>query len=155
MKQKSTADLRIIGRTERVDFPDWELFDLAAKVDTGAYTSSLHCHHIERRGTKGHQKVRFNLLDPTHEAYDEKRFELPVFDVRDVRSSNGQVQRRIIVQAHIRMFGESMPIELSLTDRSEMRYPILLGRKFLQHRFIVDVAKVNQSKKSTKKKSHS
>lgn len=155
MKQKKPKELRLIGRVERVDFPEWELYDLAAKVDTGAYTSSLHCHHIEAAGRGQKRRVRFNLLDPSHDAYNEKLFDLPIFDTRDVRSSNGQVQRRFIVQANIRMFNELMPIELSLTDRSEMRYPILLGRKFLQHRFVVDVAKLNQSKKSTKKKPHS
>jgi len=128
---------KIIGRLERVDFPEWELFDVVAKVDTGAYSSSLHCHHIElyKKGW-----VRFNLLDPEHEAYNEKLMELPVSDIREVKSSNGQVESRIFVETSISIAGENFDIELSLTNRSEMKYPILLGRKFLSKKFIVDVS---------------
>ena len=79
MADRHTKDFQIIGRLERVDIPEWKLFELDAKIDTGAYTSSLHCHHIEVQGSDDKQMVRFNLLDPSHDAYNEKLFELPVY----------------------------------------------------------------------------
>lgn len=127
----------IIGRLEHVSFPEWDLYDLDAKIDTGAYTSSLHCHHIEKTADS---KIRFNLLDPTHEVYNEKLFELPIHKEKTVKSSNGLTEKRYIVKTNIHLLGESYEIELSLTDRSEMKYPVLIGRKLLKGRFLVDVS---------------
>lgn len=151
-KQISKSNKKIIGRRETVDLPEWELYEMDAKVDTGAYTSSLHCHHIElHEDDNGFKKVRFNLLDPSHEAYNDKLFTLPIFDEKDVKSSNAQKERRYIVKTSLILFGSHYDIELSLTDRTEMKYPILLGRRFLRKKFIVDVSKVNVSlKKSVK-----
>ena len=131
----------IIGRLERVDFPDLHLNNIDAKVDTGAYSSSLHCHHIEKIDKSGIAFVRFNLLDPEHPAYNEKEFMLPLFDQRRVRSSNGSIQERLFISTTLILCDLSFDVELSLSDRTEMRYPVLLGRKFLRHQFVVDVAK--------------
>lgn len=153
-KQKSKIKKQLIGRREEVDLPDWDLYEMEAKVDTGAYTSSLHCHHIEEvKDESGENKIRFNLLDPSHDAYNEKLFTLPIYDIRSVKSSNAQSESRYIVNTRVELFGNRYDIELSLTDRSEMKYPILLGRRFLRNKFIVDVSKVNISKKSEIKKS--
>lgn len=131
----------IIGRLERVEFPDLHLSNIDAKIDTGAYSSSLHCHHIEKIEHKGKASVRFNLLDPEHPAYNEMEFILPIHDERRVRSSNGIIQDRIFISTSMVLSNKTFRIELSLSDRSEMKYPVLLGRKFLRHRFIVDVSK--------------
>jgi hypothetical protein len=138
-KKDNTKTLQTIGRTERADIPEWELFDLKAKIDTGAYTSSLHCHHIEQKEKDGRTMVCFNLLDPSHEIYNEKLFEWPVHKSKKVKSSNGVSEERIIVKTTLRLAGRAFNAELSLTDRSEMRHPLLIGRKFLKKRFLVDV----------------
>lgn len=139
-------DLRIIGRAEVVDFPEWDLYDISAKIDTGAYTSSLHCHHIERIKKDGNEYVRFNLLDPSHETYNEKLFELPIYKSKTVKSSNGVSEERFIVKTKLILLGKTLKAELSLTDRSEMRYPVLIGRKLIKGNFIVDVSKKFQNK---------
>lgn len=139
-------DPRIIGRAERIDFPEWDLYGISAKVDTGAYTSSLHCHHIERINKEGGAYVRFNLLDPSHEIYNEKLFELPVFKSKTVKSSNGVSEERFIVKTKLILLGKELEAELSLTDRSEMKYPVLIGRKLIKGHFIVDVSKKFQKK---------
>ena len=141
-------DLQIIGRIERMDIPEWLLFGLEAKIDTGAFSSSIHCHRIEAFIKNSQKWVRFSLLDPEHEAYNNKIFELPIYDVREVKSSNGLTESRYFVRARIQLNDRIIDTELSLTDRSEMKFPILLGRKFLMNRFLVDVAKVHTSKKS-------
>ena len=139
------GDLEIIGRAEQVDFPEWNLFGLQAKIDTGAYTSSLHCHHIEAFRKNRKKFVRFNLLDPSHEIYNEKLFELPVHRTKVVRSSNGTAEKRFFVKTVIRIKNQNLPIELSLTDRSEMKYPVLIGRKLIRGNFLVDVSRKNLS----------
>ena len=132
----------IIGRVERVNFPEWELFDIDAKIDTGAYTSSLHCHHIHVFKKNNKRYVRFNLLDPSHEIYNEKLFELPVYKSKKIKSSNGLSEKRIIVKTTIQIANKNLQAELSLTDRSKMRYPVLIGRKLIRKgHFLVDVAR--------------
>ncbi|MDR9416247.1 MAG: RimK/LysX family protein [Gracilimonas sp.] len=143
MKSKS---YKIIGRTELVDLTEWDFFDLEAKVDTGAYTSSLHCHDIETYKNDHEPWVRFYLLDPEHEAYNEKKLELPIHDQREVKSSNGETELRFFIQTRIMFYDKEYLIEFSLADRSAMKYPVLIGRKFLKKGpFVVDVTKTNLS----------
>lgn len=141
MNSLKEKKLKIIGRLERIDFPEWDLFDIDAKIDTGAYTSSLHCHHIEAFSRKGRSFVRFNLLDPSHATYNEKLLELPVHATKSIKSSNGSTEQRYIIKTIIRLLDKEFKAELSLADRSEMRYPVLLGRKLINKRFLVDVSK--------------
>jgi hypothetical protein len=127
----------IIGRLERVDIPKWDLYGLEAKIDTGAYTSSFHCHHIQV--VDCNSMVEFKLLDPSHEDYNHRTLEMPIYDTKKVKSSNGISEERIIVRATIVLAEVEIETRLSLTDRSEMRYPLLIGRSSLKRRFLVDV----------------
>lgn len=137
----------IIGRLEIVDLPKWDIKEIEAKIDTGAYSSSLHCHNIKEYEKNGAKWVKFNLLDPEHPSYNERLFSLPVSDIREVKSSNGQTELRVFVKTKIIFFNKEHDIELSLTNRSEMKYPILVGRKFLKNKFLVDVSKKTYPKK--------
>lgn len=129
----------MVGRLEHVSFPDWNLNDLDAKIDTGAYTSSLHCHHIEMDPQR--KTVSFYLLDPSHPEYENRKFQSRIRDIRSIRSSNGLIEERVIITTKIELGGKLYPIELSLTDRTDMKYPVLIGRRFLKKRFIVDVSR--------------
>ncbi len=143
----NTSNPKIIGRIELVNLPEWNFTDLEAKIDTGAFTSSLHCHHLEPFEKEGQSWIRFYLLDPDHEAYNEQMLEMPVFDRREVKSSNGEIEHRYFIQTKIEFFGSVYTIEFSLTDRSAMKYPLLIGRKFLKKGpFMVDVTSKNLSK---------
>lgn len=133
----SATSKKIIGRLERVDIPKWNLYDLEAKIDTGAYTSSLHCHYIQTYNNNS--MVEFKLLDPSHEDYSKELLKMPVYNAKQVKSSNGMSEERIIVKATIVLATLEVETQLSLTDRSEMRYPLLIGRSLLQGRFLVDV----------------
>jgi len=137
----NNPDLKIIGRLEHVDFPQWKFYDIDAKIDTGAYTSSLHCHHIVPIEKEGEPHVRFNLLDPSHETYNDKLFELPVYRKKTIKSSNGSTENRFVIKTDITIGGQTFEAQFSLTDRSEMRYPVLIGRKLLNNNFLVDVSK--------------
>ena len=117
------------------------MFHLDAKVDTGAYTSSLHCHKVTLEIQNDQKWVRFFVLDPDHPEYEKKAYDCPVHKIKRVKSSNGLVQNRIIVRQKARFLGEERVIELSLADRTEMKYPVLLGRKFLSGKYVVDVSR--------------
>lgn len=137
----------IIGRKDKVDFPELGLYDIDAKIDTGAYTSSIHCHNIQVIDKDGEDRVIFSLLDPSHPFYNDKEFNLPVYAKKEIKNSFGQVEERYIIKTQVLLFGELFDIELSLTDRSKMEYPVLLGRLLLQDRFIVDVSQIDLSHK--------
>jgi hypothetical protein len=125
----------IIGRTDKADFPKLEIDAIDIKIDTGAYTSSIHCKDIEEVDGI----LCATLLDEMHEQYHGKRIQFDEYKITSVRSSNGQVEERYEVTGNIRLFKRLLKISLTLSNREEMRYPVLIGRKFLAGKFIVDV----------------
>lgn len=141
-----------IGWKELIDLPEFDLWKLPAKIDTGARTSVLHCSEIRliHRGKK--RFVEFIPLDPS---FDETLGQqtlrtLPFHSERTIRNSFGQEENRYVVKTIIRMFDQDFPIELSLRDRSDMEYPMLLGRSFIREKFLVDVSKSNLSNRFKK-----
>ena len=130
---------KIIGRIEKIGFPNWSIDELDAKVDTGAYTSSLHCHKIKVVSKEDGEYVQFSLFDPEHPSYQNSVFESKLEKIRKVKSSNGTVQKRYTIKEIARFAGKKRAIELTLTDRSAMKYDLLLGRRFLWN-FLVDVS---------------
>lgn len=124
----------IIGRTDKADFPKLEIENIDIKIDTGAYTSSIHCKDIDE--VEGILYTTF--LDEDHDQYHGKRLAFEDYKITSVRSSNGSLDLRYEVQANIRLFDKLYKISLTLSNREEMRFPVLLGRKFLSKKFIVD-----------------
>ena len=129
---------KIIGRRELVSILDLELFELDAKIDTGADSNSLHCDDIF---IDDENFVHFTLLDEIHPSYHGKRIKLPLYKLKRVKSSNGTIQIRASIKVTISFFGKKYKTIISLTNRSDMKYPMLIGRKFLTNRFLVDVSK--------------
>ncbi|SDS43154.1 RimK/LysX family protein [Gramella sp. MAR_2010_147] len=131
----------VIGRFDKADFPGLHLKDIAVKIDTGAYTSSIHCENIVEKDDVLH----CTFLDDEHPHYNNREFVFKDYDVVFVRSSNGIIQKRYMVQSTIKLFHKVFKISLSLSDRQEMRYPVLIGRKFLTKKFIVDTELIDVS----------
>ncbi len=131
----------VIGRFDKADFPALNLYDIAIKIDTGAYTSSIHCENIIEK----EDGLHCTFFDEEHPHYNGKQFIFPDFDVAFVRSSNGIIQKRYQIRSNIRLFGKKFKISLTLSDRQEMRYPVLIGRKFLTKKFIVDTELIDVS----------
>lgn len=140
----------IIGRFDVVDLPLLELFGLNAKVDTGAYTSAIHYHHAEVIEKDGEEVLHFTLLDPSHPEYNDKSFYFPKFRTRVIKNSFGQSEERFIIETDIKIFGRVFTTEFSLSNRGNLKFPILLGRKLLNKGFVVDVARTNLSFKQKK-----
>ncbi|HLG02547.1 MAG TPA: RimK/LysX family protein [Bacteroidia bacterium] len=135
-KSHSPHPIHIIGRRETVDFPDLGLFGLTAKIDTGANTTALHCHHV--RIEKG--VLCFRLLDETHPEYQDREHCFEKFEQKLIKSSMGEQEMRYIVRTRIRLGSRTIKSIVSLTDRKTMKYPVLIGRRLLKNRFVVDVS---------------
>lgn len=145
--KKYTAKL-LIGRRDRVDFPDLSLSDIDAKIDTGAFTTALHCANMQVFQRKNEPWVRFTLYDDALQIKHAAK----IVEYRNIKNSSGQKEQRCIISTRVRLFDNDYFIEVALTNRDGMKNPVLLGRKLLMNRFIVDVAKVNLSYKHKLKK---
>ncbi|MCW8896410.1 MAG: RimK/LysX family protein [Flavobacteriales bacterium] len=144
----TTKQKILIGRQDVADFPLLNILQLPIKIDTGAYTSSLHCHNIIEFEENGQKRIKCNLLDPEHENYHEKEITFDAFTKKKVKSSNGQVEERYKITTEIVLFNQTFPIEFTLSERGSMRFSVLIGRKFLTNRFIVDTSLKNLSLKN-------
>jgi hypothetical protein len=141
---KKRPEKRLLGRRELIDLPGLGLLGVVAKVDTGAYTSAIHCAdlHLEDGPTTGRPVLHVRLLDPEHPVTDGQLLTFREFAVRNIRSSNGEVQARYVIRTVVRLYGQDFETEFSLADRSDLKHPVLLGRSLLrQGRFVVDVAR--------------
>ncbi len=137
--------MKVIGRIDKADFPELDLQDINVKIDTGAYTSSIHSHEINEVEIEGVKYIEFKLLDPSHHSYQDKVLKTKNYKMKKIKSSFGSIEQRFIVKTIIVIFGKEYPIELSLSERSVMRFPILLGRKFLNKRFMTNTSLKNIS----------
>lgn len=147
--------MKIIGRNDKADFPELHLNNVKVKVDTGAYTSAIHSHDIKEVELNGEKHIEFKLLDPSYPQYKDKVFKVKNYEIRMIRSSFGDIEQRFTIKTKIILFAQEYPIELSLTDRSGMKFPILIGRIFLNKQFMVDPSVKNNSfklKEEEKKK---
>jgi hypothetical protein len=133
--------MHILGRSDRVDLPQLGVFDIHAKIDTGAYTSSLHCQSAEVVDGV----LEFVLLDDEHPEFTGLSFRFPSYDLRDIRNSFGEVERRFVIVTSLKLFDEEISTEFSLCNRGSLKFPVLLGRKILRHRFLIDVDQKNLS----------
>jgi len=138
---KNKNEKLLIGRTDIVDFPKLDLLSIHVKIDSGAYTSSFHCHDIKIEN----KILKCQFLDPEHHKFRDNHFEFSEFSQKKVKSSNGQIENRYLIKTEIFIFNQTFPIALTLSERGSMKYPVLLGRKFLSKKFIVDTSKKNVS----------
>jgi hypothetical protein len=138
-KKKKTFPKQTIGRREIVDFPELGLFGLEAKIDTGANTTALHCSNV--RVEKG--ILFFRVLDENHPEFNRREFRFEKFEEKLIKSSFGQQEMRYVVRTKIKIGNRSIRSIISLSDRANMKYPVLIGRRFLKSRFNVDVSLLN------------
>lgn len=138
----------IIGRKDKVDLIDFDLENIHVKVDTGAYSCSIDCHYYKVVENDGKKILEVIFLEESHPLYTGKSIFFEQFRTKRVKSSNGHAQERYFVQGQIRIFGQLFTTEFSLSKRHEMKNPILIGRKLLNKRFLVDTSKVNLSYKA-------
>ena len=137
---------KTIGRRERVDFPQLGLKNIDAKIDTGAFSSSIHCVDMQEIDNQ----LICKFLDDSHPAYNHKQLIFSDYEMVSVKSSNGITEVRYKIVTRMKMGVKYFDIGLTLSDRAEMKYPVLIGRRFLMGKFVVDVSKTNKLKKQKK-----
>jgi len=126
----------IVGRAERVDFPTAGVTGVPAKIDTGAFRSSVWASNIhEEDGT-----LFFTLLGEASPFYSGQECTTKQYDVVEVENSFGHKESRYSIQLKMRMGPKVVRSNFTLADRSKKTYPVLIGRKHLRGRYIVDVS---------------
>lgn len=128
----------LVGNLETCHLPEFGIADLHVRIDTGAATSSLHVDNIEEFEKDGESFIRFDIHPDYHDVDKLKSCTAKVLGQRKVKSSTATKQRRYVIQTMIEMGQHSWEIALTLTDRSEMTYLMLLGREAMAGRLIVD-----------------
>ena len=131
----TAAKHNIIGSAEYISFPEFKLTDIPAKIDTGADTGAIHCTKIAEKTVNNVQTLQFSPFD-----HPEITFVADDYFTKSVRSSNGGTAKRYFISTTITIKSKDYPIQLSLADRSDMTWPVLIGKKFLaENNFLVDV----------------
>ncbi len=138
MNQTNTTlsqPLTVIGWHECISLPELGLRDFAVKVDTGAKTTALHAENIETFQRDGQKWVRF--LSPAIPGTPPSTCEMPVFTKRAITNTSGTPETRIVIRTPMILAGKKWRIDISLTDRGTMRFPLILGRRALRGHDIV------------------
>lgn len=143
---------RTIGRKDKIDIPQYSMFHVEVKIDSGAYSCSIHCASISLKKEQNADVLEVVFLDPTHKSYTGESFRFTDFSVKKVKSSTGHEEERFFVKLPILLFDHTYVVDFSLTSRNGLRNPILLGRKLTNNQFLIDTSLVNLSYKETKKK---
>jgi hypothetical protein len=134
---------QIIGLTELIDLPDMGLAGVPAKVDTGAYTSALHCERVRLIQVGNATRLSFWVTDGSKGP--SREIQTDHFSERTVRNSFGDAQKRYVITTYVVLFGRRIRVEFTLANRKRLKTPILLGRQLVRNRFVVDVAQRNLS----------
>ncbi len=128
--------LPAVGWRELVHLPDLGLHGVPAKIDTGARTSSLHGEVLEEFERDGEKFIRFAV--DFQQQHVRQVCEAVHVDVRGITSSNGETQYRYVIKTPLKIGDVEFRAEISLADRRDMRFPMLIGRSSLRRRFVVD-----------------
>jgi hypothetical protein len=137
----------IIGRAESLSFVDAQIFDVPAKIDTGAYRNAIHASDIRIENGE----LVCTLLGG-HPLCDTMSHEIrtKVYEKVNIRNSFGINEERYEINLKVKLGPKLFSSSFSLADRSKNVYPILIGRKLLNRRFMIDTDKTSVSRKALK-----
>jgi len=128
----------VAGWREWIALPELGVDKIKVKIDTGARTSVIHAFDIAPFERNGERYVRFSLHPVQHHRQPVVLCEARLVDERTITSSNGEQEHRYVVETTVKLGDVSWPIELTLTNRDEMGFRMLLGRAAVRKRFVVD-----------------
>ena len=154
MKSDVQRQLPIIGWREWVSLPGLSIESIKAKVDTGARSSSLHAFDLHEFEREGEAWVRFKVHPDQRKTSLTVLAEAKILDKRSVRSSSGKATVRPVIETQIKLLGKVFVAEVTLANRDEMGFRMLLGREAFRKNFLVDAGRsyYGGKPKSTKKK---
>lgn len=136
-----TLPLTILGWQERVSLPNFGGESIVAKIDTGAISSSLHAVDIRTRWTGDSMRVSFQTSHPAGLSNSQRRYSARIVDQITVRSSNGTLEQRYVIETQLRIGEQLQMIRLSLSDRSSMQFALLIGRDAIEGRYLIDCSR--------------
>lgn len=128
-------NIKVIGRREYVSFPELGLAKIEAKIDTGAYSCAIHCQYISLGMHNEKEMLMVKFLNNKLHYFEN-------FTKKRIRNSFGEMEERFIIKALITIGRKKIRTSISLSDRGSMRYPVLIGRKLLKGKFMVDVNQI-------------
>ena len=131
----------LIGWREWVQLPELNIDKIKAKIDTGARTSALHAFALKPFTENGKNKICFDIHPLQHDTQKIISCVADVVDKRWVTDSGGHEEERYVIQTPITIAGQTWSIEITLTERENMLFRILLGRRALRKRFIINPAR--------------
>lgn len=130
----------VVGWREWVALPQAGVPSVKAKIDTGARSSAIHAFDLELDRVDDEDWVRFSIHPWQRSDDDVAELRLPVLDRREVRSSNGQIEERYAVALDVTLVGRTITTVMTLSNRDEMGFRLLIGREALERGFLVDAA---------------
>jgi hypothetical protein len=136
--KSSDSGLVVAGWREWAGLPDLGVPWIKVKLDTGARSSALHAFDLEELPG---ERVRFSLHPWQDTDADATTIECDVHDRRIVRSSTGHTQERIVVRTRIALASRVVESEVTLSNRDQMGFRMLVGREALRQGFLVDPAR--------------
>jgi hypothetical protein len=131
-------ELITIGWREWVALPELGIEEIKAKIDTGVRTSALHAMNLRSFRSKGAPWARFEIQPLQGKSSPFTQCEAPVRDHREILNADGEPELRIVVEIEIVIAKKHWPIEVTLTDRREKRFRLLLGRTAISGKALVD-----------------
>jgi len=132
---KKKREKKVVGWKEQVALPDLKIKSVIAKIDTGANLATIDADDIKFVTRKDVKYVKFTVKKRNNTV---RKTSAPLAGFKRIRSSNGDVEKRPYIKTDILMDGITKNIELTLTDRGPMDYTMLIGRKALGRRWIVN-----------------
>jgi len=127
-----------LGWREWVALPDLGIPAIKAKIDTGARTSALHAFYVETFKRGGERWIRFGIHPDQFSSEQVCHCEARLLDQRRVKDSGGHEEQRYVIATSVLLGEEQLGCEMTLTDRENMRFRMLLGRTAMRGRYIVD-----------------
>lgn len=140
----------LVGWQEAVRLPELGAGPIVAKIDTGARSAALHADDIHISGRGKRMRVRFKLQ---RRSGSTRRIEceMPLHDLRRIKSSNGHIELRAVIATPIEIGDTTLDAEITLTQRADMGAAMLIGRSSIKGTFLVDPSRTFLKSKRPKK----
>ena len=133
----TSTKIKVIGRREFINFPLLGISSIEAKIDTGAYTSAIHCDEITIKQNESGKNILVYKLT-TNESHECENFSKKV-----IKNSFGEMEERYVIKTIIHIGRKKINTIFSLSNRDNMKYPVLIGRRAIKGKFLVDVSLIH------------